>query len=110
LQQVYSFFIILSIVALLISILLICAYTKQKNQKAHFIIYAVTWLLLPILMITGMLFNSEKLIASAFLFPISLFSIVALAGLLAKFKKCSYIVSAKYISFTDIQLQLVKKP
>lgn len=99
-QQVYPFFIILSIVALLISALLICAYTKQKKQKTHLVVYAVTLLLLPILMTTGMLLNSDKLIAFASFFPIGLFLIIAHAELLARFKKCSYIVSAKYVSFT----------
>ena len=74
-------------------------HIKEKNKNPYFLISAFIWLLLPTLMTTGMLLNSEKLIVSAFVFPISLSMIVTSIEHLIRYKKCTIIVSAKCVSF-----------
>ena len=98
-QQVYPFFIFLSIVGLILSLIYVYIHTKEKNKNPYFLISAIIWFLIPTLMATGMLLNSEKLIVSALLLPISLFMIVTSIEHFVRYKKCTIIVSAKCVSF-----------
>ena len=98
-QQVYPFFIFLSIIGLLMSLIYVYVHIKEKNKNPYFLISAISWFLLPTLMIIGMLLNSEKLVVSAFLFPISLFMIATSIEHFVRYKKCTLIVSAKCVSF-----------
>ena len=98
-QQVYPFFIFLSIVGLIVSLIYVYIHTKEKNKNPYFLISAIIWFLIPTLMATGMLLNSEKLIVSALLLPISLFIIVTSIEHFVRYKKCTIIVSAKCVSF-----------
>ena len=98
-QQVYPFFIFLSIIGLLMSLIYVYIHIKEKNKNPYFMISAIIWFLIPTLMATGMLLNSEKLIVSAFLFPISLSMISTSIELYVRYKKCTIIVSAKCVSF-----------
>ena len=98
-QEAYSFLIFLSIMGLLMSILLLYIHTKETNKNPYFIMSAFLWLLLPTLMTTGLLLNSEKLITSAFLYPISLFLIITSFEIFVRYKKCTYVIPAKCVSF-----------
>ncbi len=98
-QQVYPFFILLSVVGLLMSLIYVYIHIKEKNKNPYFIISAIIWFLIPTLMATGMLLNSEKLTVSALLLPISLFMIVTSFEHFVRWKKCTFIVSAKCVSF-----------
>ena len=98
-QQVYPFFIFLSIVGLTVSLTYVYIHTKEKNKNPYFLISAIIWFLIPTLMATGMLLNSEKLIVSALLLPISLLMIVTSIEHFVRYKKCTIIVSAKCVSF-----------
>ena len=98
-QQVYPFFILLSIVGLLMSLIYVYVHIKEKNKNPYFMVSAIIWFLLPVLMTIGMLLNSEKLVVSAFFFPISLSMIVTSIEHFVRYKKCTLIVSAKCVSF-----------
>ena len=98
-QEVYPFFIFLSVVGLIMSLIYVCIHIQEKNKNPYFIISAIIWFMLPTLMTTGMLLNSEKLVVSAFLFPISLFMTATSIELCVRYKKCTIIVSAKCVSF-----------
>ena len=98
-QQVYPFFIFLSIVGLIVSLIYVYIHIKEKNKNPYFMVSAIIWFLIPTLMATGMFQNSEKLIVSAFLFPISLSMISTSIELYVRYKKCTIIVSAKCVSF-----------
>ena len=96
-QEAYPFFIFLSILGLLMGVIYIYIHTKDKNP--YFIISALLWFLLPCLMTAGMLLNSEKLVVSAFFFPIALFLIATLIETLVRYKNCTYAIAAKCVSF-----------
>ena len=81
------------------SLIYVYTHIKEKNKNPYFIISAIIWFMLPTLMTTGMLLNSEKLVVSAFLFPISLFMTATSIELFVRYKKCTLIVSAKCVSF-----------
>ncbi len=98
-QQVYPFFIFLSIVGLIMSLIYVYIHIKEENKNPYFIVSAIIWFLLPAFMTTGMLLNSEKLIVSALLLPISLLMIVTSIEHFVRYKKCTFIVSAKCVSF-----------
>ena len=97
LKEVYPFFIFLSIIGLLMSVIYIYIHTKDKNP--YFIISALLCFLLPCLMTSGMLLNSEKLVVSAFFFPITLFLIATFIETLVRYKNCTYAIAAKCVSF-----------
>lgn len=97
LHEAYSFFISLSVVGLLMGVIYIYIHTKDKNP--YFIISAIIWFLLPCLMVAGMLLNSEKLVVSAFFFPITLFLIATFIETLVRYKNCTYAIAAKCVSF-----------
>ena len=98
-QQVYPFFIFLSIVGLIVSLIYVYIHIKEKNKNPYFLISAIIWFLIPTLIATGMLLISEKLIVSALLLPISLIMIVTSIEHFVRYKKCTIIVSAKCVSF-----------
>ena len=98
-QQVYPFFIFLSVIGLIMSLIYVYIHIKEKNKNPYFIISAIIWFMLPTLMTTGMLLNSEKLVVSAFLFPISLSMTATSIEHFVRYKKCTIIVSAKCVSF-----------
>ncbi len=108
-QEVYPFFIFLSIVGLLMGLLYVYIHTKSKNKEPYLIASAFFSFLLPFLMIAGMLLNSEKLIVSAFFFPIGLLIIVTSIELLIRYKKCNYVISAKYVSFARVSSHSVSR-
>ncbi|MBE7002468.1 MAG: hypothetical protein E7421_07260 [Ruminococcaceae bacterium] len=99
-KDAYPYFIFLSIIGLLMSILLAYIYKKEKNKNPYFLIAAFLLFLLPFLMTLGMVLNSEKFISAAFLFPIALFMIATSIELLIRYKNCTCVVSAKCVSFT----------
>lgn len=99
-QQVYPTFILFSFLGLIISLIHVYIHIKEKNKNPYFMVSAIIWFSLPALMTTGMLLNSEKLIVSALLLPISLIMIVTSIELFVRYKKCTIIVSAKCVSFT----------
>ncbi|MBE6806269.1 MAG: hypothetical protein E7526_07175 [Ruminococcaceae bacterium] len=98
-QQVYPFFIFLSIIGLLTSLICVYSHIKEKKKDPYYMVSAIIWFLLPILMTIGMLLNSEKLVVSAIFFPIGLSMIVNSIEHFVRYKKCTLIVSAKCISF-----------
>ena len=95
LQEAYPFFIFLSILGLLMGVIYIYIHTKDKNP--YFIISALLWFLLPCLMTAGMLLNSEKLVVSAFFFPIALFLIATFIETLVRYKNCTYAIAAEAV-------------
>lgn len=108
-QEVYPLFIFLSIVGLLMGSMYVYLLAKRKSKEHYFILSAFLWFLLPFLMTAGMLLNSEKLIASAFFFPIILSCIATFINLLINYKKCDYVISAKYVSFTKVSLHSFRR-
>ena len=96
-KDAYPYFIFLSIIGLLMSILLAYIYKKEKNKNPYFLIAAFLLFLLPFLMTLGMVLNSEKFISAAFLFPIALFMIATSIELLIRYKNCTCVVSAKCV-------------
>ena len=98
-QKVYPFFILLSVIGFVMSLMYVYVYNKEKNKNPYFIVSAIIWFLLPALMIIGMLLDSEKIVISAFFFPISLSIIITSIEHFVRYKKCTIMVSAKCISF-----------
>ena len=96
-KEAYPFFISLSIIGLIMSILYVYIHSKDKNP--YFILSAIFWFLLPCLMVAGMLLTSEKLIVSAFFFPIGLSLIATFTEMLVRYKNCTYAIAAKCVSF-----------
>ena len=99
LQQTYPFFIFLSFIGLAIGLIYVYAYIKEKYKNAYFIISAITWFSLPAFLTLGTLLDSEKLIISAFFFPVGLLMFVTAIELIIRYKKCTVIVSAECVSF-----------
>ena len=81
------------------SLIYVYIHIKEKNKNPYFMFSAIIWFLIPTLMATGMFLNSEKLIVSAFLFPISLSMTATSIEHFVRYKKCTLIVSAKCVSF-----------
>ncbi len=96
-EEVYPFFMFLSVIGLPMSILYVYIHSKDKNP--YYIISAIIWFVLPCLMVAGMLLNSEKLVVSAFFFPITLFLIATFIETFVRYKNCTYAIAAKCVSF-----------
>ena len=98
-REAYPVFIFVSVVVLVIGAVFVYVLTKQRNL--YTIISTILWLSIPCLMIMGMILESQKLILSAFFFPILLFCIVTFSELLIRYRKCTHPIPATYVSFTE---------
>ncbi len=98
-REAYPVFIFISVVGLVIGAVFVYALTKQRNL--YTILSTILWLSIPCLMIMGMILESEKLVLSAFFFPILLFCIVTFSELLIRYRKCTHPIPATYVSFTE---------
>ena len=97
--QIHPLYIILSALGLFLSVAYVFLFIKEKRKGLYLLSSALTWLLLPILMVTGMFLHSTKLISAAILFPTALAIVGIAINNLGKYKKCTHIVSAKCVSF-----------
>ncbi len=98
-QKAYPIFILLSVMGLIMGVLYTYIHVKERNKNPFFIISAISWFLLPVLSAIGILLHSEKLLLSALFFPISLFMMATSVDQFVRYKKCTFIVSAKCVSF-----------
>ena len=97
-MQDNSFFIILSVIGILMSVLFAYVYIKDKNRSPYFILSALLFFLIPALFIAGTVLESEKLISSAMVFPMGLFLIATAVALMIRYKRCNHPVEAKCVA------------
>ena len=100
-MQNKSSFLFFAVICILMGVLLVYAYRKDKNRNPYLILSALLFFLIPTLLTAGVLLESEKLISSAILFPMGAFLIATAVVLMIRYRKCSHPVSAKYVSRTQ---------
>ncbi len=94
-QDAYPFFIVISALCLLMGLLFLTGSKKSR----YFAISAACVISQPVLSVSGMLLKSEKLLVASLFLPISLFLTVSAIEILTRYRKCSFLVSAEYVSF-----------
>lgn len=97
-MQDNSFFIILSVIGILMSVLFAYAYLKDKNRSPYFLLSALLFFLIPALLIAGTVLESEELIASAMVFPMGLFLIATAVALMMRYKRCNHPIEAECVA------------
>ena len=98
-RDAYPVFIFISVVSLVIGAIFVYVLTKQRTP--YTILSTILWLSLPCLMTMGMILESQKLVLSAFFYPIFLFAIITCLETISRYGKCTHSLSATYVSFTE---------